>query len=261
MPCASPLLVRAGYTLAENYSYWGGWLTFLARLLLQLKAHTFYLSTTKYTFPDVPLPRKSRKLYSALGFRSFEIDRSFDCKNWDVTCLWSNGKWIHPSTDAVPSECMKRWFNSTPSFNQEDFLSRILLLDQFTRNAFKGTKQMFCGDTYALALAKRMMAFNLDEALHPLMRIFVYLPFEHSEDIDDQKTSLQLFSKLFHAQSSSVDSLLFSISSDYAARHHKLIEEFGRFPYRNAILGRICTEKEKIYIENGGDDFISANKN
>ena len=80
---------------------------------------------------------------------------------------------------------------------------------------------MFSGDAHALVLAKQMLHLKLDGKLHPLMRIFAYLPFEHSENIDDQITSVDLFLNLFKEQCSNPDAPVFENCLDYAKRHRK----------------------------------------
>ncbi len=128
-------------------------------------------------------------------------------------------------------------------------LARVLLLDQFTRNIFRGTPRAFDGDALALALARSMVARGADQALAPLRRVFVYLPFEHAEDAEAQGASLRLFGALAaaHPALASYD--------DYARRHATVIERFGRFPHRNAILGRPSTPEELAYLSQPGSGF------
>lgn len=128
-------------------------------------------------------------------------------------------------------------------------LARVLLLDQFTRNIFRGTPRAFDGDVQALALARSMVAHGADQALPPLRCVFVYLPFEHAEDEAAQRESLRLFGALAaaHPALASYD--------DYARRHAVVIERFGRFPHRNAILGRVSTPEEIAFLREPGSSF------
>ena len=100
----------------------------------------------------------------------------------------------------------------------------MLLFDQFPRNMFRGDAEQFSTDPLALAIAKGAVESDLDEQLPERERKFLYMPFEHSEDIDDQKRSLLLFTSLGD------DRML-----DFAKKHHDVIARFGRFPHRNRI--------------------------
>ena len=128
-------------------------------------------------------------------------------------------------------------------------LARVLLLDQFTRNAFRGTPRAFAGDAQALAAARAMVAAGLDRALPPLERAFVYLPFEHAEDLAMQDEAVRRFTAL-HAEAPEVADML-----DYAHRHREVIRRFGRFPHRNAVLGRACTPQESAFLREPGSSF------
>jgi len=128
-------------------------------------------------------------------------------------------------------------------------LAQILLLDQFTRNAFRGTARAFAGDARALAAASRMVGSRQDEALPPLMRAFVYLPFEHAEGRAMQDEAVRLFTKLVGEAPEHADML------DYAHRHRAVIARFGRFPHRNEILGRRSTAEEVAFVKQPGSAF------
>jgi len=128
-------------------------------------------------------------------------------------------------------------------------LAQILLLDQFTRNAFRGSARSFAGDARALAAASRMVGSRQDEALAPFMRGFVYLPFEHAEGMAMQDEAIRLFTKLANDAPEHADML------DYAHRHRAVIERFVRFPHRNESLGRQSTAEERAFIEQPGSGF------
>jgi uncharacterized protein (DUF924 family) len=115
----------------------------------------------------------------------------------------------------------------------EDALAAVILFDQFPRNMFRGHADQFSTDPLALAVARGAVDRGLDEAVPAQRRAFLYMPFEHSEDLADQKRSLLLFTALGD------DYLL-----GYARRHHDVIARFGRFPHRNAILGRARRAEE-----------------
>ncbi|CDG85813.1 DUF924 family protein [Janthinobacterium agaricidamnosum] len=128
-------------------------------------------------------------------------------------------------------------------------LARILVLDQLTRNVYRGTPQAFAGDTLALAAAQALTAHDGDLALAPRQRAFAYMPFEHAESAAEQARSLALFTRLAAAASG------FGPMLDYAKRHHAVIERFGRFPHRNQILGRSSTPQELEFLTHPGSSF------
>jgi uncharacterized protein (DUF924 family) len=131
----------------------------------------------------------------------------------------------------------------------DDALAQVIVLDQFTRNIFRDTPRAFAGDALALAAARAMVARGDDAALPPLQRVFVYLPFEHAEDRAVQRESLRLFAALTANDASLAD------FEDYARRHAEVIERFGRFPHRNAIVGRESTAEEVQFLQQPGSRF------
>ena len=128
-------------------------------------------------------------------------------------------------------------------------LAQIVVLDQFTRNAFRGTARAFAGDARALAAASRLVGARDDEALLPVMRTFVYLPFEHAESLAMQDESVRLFRRLV-GDGDDPGKLV-----DYALRHRAIVERFGRFPHRNEILGRQSTAEEIDFLKQPGSGF------
>jgi uncharacterized protein (DUF924 family) len=127
-------------------------------------------------------------------------------------------------------------------------LARILLLDQFPRNIFRGTPQAFAGDERALATAQDAVARGLDRELEPVERWFCYLPFEHSEDRTVQERSLELFEALAEATGNRAP-------FEWAEKHAVIIRRFGRYPHRNAILGRPSTPEEVEFLQLPGSSF------
>ena len=128
-------------------------------------------------------------------------------------------------------------------------LARILLLDQFTRNIFRGTAKSFAGDALALAAAQRMVARGDDRGLSSSMRSFVYLPYEHCEDRAVQAESLRLFAALRAADARHVD------TETWARKHEAIIARFGRYPHRNALLGRESRADELAFLKEPGSSF------
>ncbi len=123
-------------------------------------------------------------------------------------------------------------------------LAAILVLDQYPRNMFRGDARAFATDKAALELAKRAIGEGMDLRLPPEQRAFIYMPFQHSEAPGDQSRSIELFTALGNP-----------LNLDFAHRHQAIIERFGRFPHRNAALGRASTEAEDIFLKEPGSSF------
>lgn len=123
-------------------------------------------------------------------------------------------------------------------------LATVIVLDQFPRNMFRGTPRAFATDRQALHVASEAVDLGIDVLLTPQERVFLYLPFEHAEDGAAQAQSVALFEKLGE------ESFL-----DYARRHKVIIDRFGRFPHRNAILGRTSTAEELAFLKEPGSSF------
>lgn len=177
--------------------------------------------------------------------------------------------WFGTANLAEPVEFREAWFKRDDAFDQdiragfsndvegalrgeldgmaetaEGALALLLLLDQFTRNLFRGTPRAFSGDARARTIAKSALARGFDAAMSPNHRAFLYLPFEHSEDIADQERSVALFATLNDPR-----------AYDYAVRHQDVIARFGRFPHRNAALGRDSTQEEIEFLKTPGSSF------
>ena len=127
-------------------------------------------------------------------------------------------------------------------------LARIVVLDQFPRNMFRGTPRAFATDAPALAAARHAVARAFDRPLLPVQRLFVYLPFEHSESLEDQEQACELCKPL-EAFPETFDAYR------YAVAHRDIIRRFGRFPHRNAILGRQSTPEEVEFLKQPGSSF------
>ena len=123
-------------------------------------------------------------------------------------------------------------------------LAAIIVLDQFSRNMFRGSKKTFASDPIALDLAKRVLQKELERGYSVDQKAFCYLPFEHSEAIEDQHRSVALFQALGDANYLA-----------YAKAHLEVIEKFGRFPHRNELLSRISTPQELKYLAQPGSGF------
>ncbi|MEI9421743.1 DUF924 family protein [Mesorhizobium sp. Cs1299R1N1] len=122
----------------------------------------------------------------------------------------------------------------------EGSLALMILLDQFPRNCFRGTGHMFATDPLAKHFAQKAVAAGHDVVLEPEVRVFLYLPFEHSENLADQELSVELHTARAE------------FNLKYALEHRDIIQRFGRFPHRNRMLGRETTAEEKAFLDDGG---------
>ncbi|MFB6275379.1 MAG: DUF924 family protein [Halothece sp.] len=181
--------------------------------------------------------------------------------------------WFGSPEDPDYGKPRKVWFQKNPDFDEEirsRFLSRyqqaaegkldawqnspesclalILLLDQFPRNLFRDQPKMFATDDQALAVAQYAVKQGCDQQLLDVQRWFIYLPFEHSEDLEMQHQSVALFSQLENNPDN-------ANTLDYAYRHFNVIQQFGRFPHRNAILARESTPEEIAFLQQPGSSF------
>jgi uncharacterized protein (DUF924 family) len=136
---------------------------------------------------------------------------------------------------AARREC-EHWMDSA-----EGALALLILLDQIPRNIFRGSGHAFATDPLALHYARRAVDLGLDAEIEPALRAFVYMPFEHSEDLADQRRAVALFQALGDEG-----------YTGYALAHLEVIERFGRFPHRNRALGRINTPQEQAWLDAGG---------
>jgi uncharacterized protein (DUF924 family) len=159
-------------------------------------------------------------------------------------------------------ESRKRWFKSTPDFDQalrdrfEDVWQRasrgeldhwmqtatgclalVIILDQFPLNMFRGTAHSFSSEARSREVAATAIERGFDKTLSAEQKSFLYMPFMHSEALDDQQLALQLF-----------DQPGLESNFRFARHHHSIIEKFGRFPHRNAVLGRASTDAEIEYL-------------
>ena len=172
------------------------------------------------------------------------------------------------------SEFSKRWYNSDEAFDnqiREKFgdlvakagleqllhwcvepqgaLAHVLLLDQFTRNIYRGTAEAYSFDVLARAIALRAYKRRLDEKLSVIGRVFLYHPFHHSELLADQEFSCRLIQELIDEAPLEWQDLLQS-SQTYAESHCETIRQFSRFPHRNNVLGRKSTPEEIDFLKN-----------
>ena len=133
-------------------------------------------------------------------------------------------------------------------------MALIILLDQFTRNIFRGSPRAFEGDEQARSVLNAALTKGFDHSLSYKERCFIYMPLEHSESLADQQRCVELFEALLAEAPAAYHSNIGS-SLNFAIKHRDIIREFGRFPHRNEILGRIATPEEIRYLADGGARF------
>jgi uncharacterized protein (DUF924 family) len=182
--------------------------------------------------------------------------------------------WFGDSPSNGQGKSRKVWFLKDPNFDQEirthflaDYekaaqgqledwqsspqgcLALTLLFDQFPRNLFRGQPEAFATDEKALALVRAAIAKGFDQALPPIQRWFLYIPFMHSESLADQQYSVELFRQL------SAEEPEIASAYEYAIKHLQVIERFGRFPHRNSALNRATTPEEAEFLKQPGSSF------
>ena len=199
--------------------------------------------TTVYRPDEAKDPRAAEVLRFWFGERDeygkrrqcwFKKDAAFDAE-------------IHTRFLALHEELsgggLEHWQMTAP-----ECLARLVVLDQFSRNLFRNDARAYAADPLALAAAREAIARGLDQPLLPVERQFVYLPFEHSESLEDQRLCCELMGQL--KDFPETHDLL-----EWALKHLKVIERFGRFPHRNAALGRPSTPDERAYLAQPGAGF------
>lgn len=145
--------------------------------------------------------------------------------------------------EQAAADALAGWKDDAPSC-----LALIVLLDQFSRNLFRASARAFAADAQALDTARHAVARGYDAGMRPVERMFVYLPFEHSEALADQQRSCELMQAL--------DTFAETDGAyRYALRHREIIKRFGRFPHRNAVLGRTSTAQESEFLKQPGSGF------
>ena len=130
----------------------------------------------------------------------------------------------------------------------EPMLALIVVLDQFSRNLYRGDARAFAQDEHALDCAREALARSDDLRMLPVERQFIYMPFEHSEDPLDQDLAVDLMRSLQAFEETRG-------LTHYAERHRVIVRRFGRFPHRNAVLGRACTAEETEFLKQPGAGF------
>jgi uncharacterized protein (DUF924 family) len=129
-------------------------------------------------------------------------------------------------------------------------LALVIVLDQFSRNMFRGTAQAYAGDAQAQALVQHALALGLDQQLPWVGRVFMYMPLMHAEDLALQQSCVRHFTALASQAPEALQDRLKG-NLDFAHKHLEIIQRFGRFPYRNAVLGRSSSAQELEFLQHG----------
>ncbi len=159
---------------------------------------------------------------------------------------------VKPETDAHIRDTYGKYLEAAKStewdlanLSRMEQVGLVVLLDQFPRNMFRGTSRAFAADPLALDAARHVLAQGYDRGYLPVERLFAYLPFEHSEALEDQLRACELMQPLEQfPETAGV--------YRYALAHRDIIQRFGRFPHRNAALGRTTTPEEQAFLDSGG---------
>ena len=181
--------------------------------------------------------------------------------------------WFGREDEPGYGEFREAWFRKDPEFDQQvqerfgplyeraaageldgwreearSCLALVICLDQFPRNMFRGDGRTHATDDKALETARYALERALDRELPPFQKVFVYMPFMHSESVEDQRRSVELFGRL--AEKPGAPDL-----TSYAVGHMEIVERFGRFPHRNVILGRETTPEEAEFLQGPDSSF------
>lgn len=163
----------------------------------------------------------------------------------DLEALERFGDWVEQALAGGLTEWAQR---------PEGWLALVLLLDQLPRMIFRDSPKSFSGDPRAQALVAQGIAADFDRQLAPIQRVFIYLVFEHCENLAVQNEAVSRYIDLL-AQQPEGDRKLFTDYLSYAEKHQRVIARFGRFPHRNAVLGRESTAEELAFLSQPGSRF------
>ena len=157
---------------------------------------------------------------------------------------------FEPQISQAVAEC-----ENSPTTDVRESLARIIALDQFPRNCYRGTPKAFSFDSLALRMTHELINSGSHEQLVFAERIFAYMPLQHAECLETQNLSVKMFSLLTELTDDPTFRAAAQDSIAYAQLHKDIIEKFGRFPHRNEILGRESTPQEMAYLQSGAETF------
>eukprot|EP01113_Clastostelium_recurvatum_P003971 TRINITY_DN11763_c0_g1_i1.p1 TRINITY_DN11763_c0_g1~~TRINITY_DN11763_c0_g1_i1.p1 ORF type:complete len:264 (+),score=21.10 TRINITY_DN11763_c0_g1_i1:28-792(+) len=232
------------------------------------------LLLNKYNLLGAKKSSSTRRLYTATSTTNYSTanyrNRIFTTMQSasDVLTFWFGLTYVQKGKEDIPNR--KEWFTKDPAFDQEvkekgmalhekcaaedlqwpddasHNLARVLLLDQFPRNMFRNDRRSFATDPLALTVSRHMIQKGQDKDLRSREKMFVYMPFMHSESLEAQEEGVRdLFTKENVGE----------MEHKYAIAHRDIISKWGRFPHRNAILGRESTLEEKEFLQGPNSSF------
>jgi uncharacterized protein (DUF924 family) len=189
--------------------------------------------------------------------------------------------WLGPSLDGPEAASARRdwWYDGDASVDEEirsrfgalvplackgelldwqttpdGALALILLLDQFTRNLYRSTPEAYMGDASAFEIVNRAIDRKLDRELHPVARIWLYHPFHHAEQVEEQDRGIALLDTLLQSAPCLWHPYIQRSIKGWN-RHRDIVARFGRFPHRNQVLGRESTDEERAFLAADGETF------
>ena len=173
-------------------------------------------------------------------------------------------EWWYDGGAAVDDEIRKRFGALIPDAcngtlpaweaTSNGALALILLLDQFTRNIYRNTPDAYLGDGRAFEVVNRAIDRGLDRALHPVARIWLYHPFHHAEQVEEQNRGVALLHDIRQSAPGEWHPYIERSITGWG-RHRDIVARFGRFPHRNAVLGRTSTSEEQAFLADGAESF------
>lgn len=191
---------------------------------------------------------------------TFWLDASLD----DPETAFARRDWWYDGSASVDDEIRSRFGAYVPracngelmdwQVTPNGALALILLLDQFTRNINRGTPEAYSGDTLGFEIVNRAIDRNLDRELHSVARIWLYHPFHHAEQIENQDKGLALLNGVLRGASAPWHPYIQRSIKGWT-RHRDIVARFGRFPHRNRVLGRQSTEEENAFLAADGESF------
>lgn len=195
----------------------------------------------KFWFADAAESPAATEQRNELWFKS---DKALDKQIWELF------------GDSVVDAANGRYAGWSES--PEGQLALILLLDQFPRNIFRGTAEAFRYDSQALALSQQGISTGQLAGLSVPEQAFFLMPYQHVEDLALQDKSVELYNDMVARAAAGWEKIAIGYR-DFAILHRNIVAEFGRFPHRNALLGRVSTEAEARYLQDGGESFGQSN--
>lgn len=219
-----------------------------AAIAFRKRVLNFWFSNNRWSLTNDDPPARAAPVHPSDLQRWFGVSQEFDAKireNFEKDLEFLiNDQYRYPNDIDEP----------------EHLLACIIALDQFPRNIYRNNARAFDYDQKAKQLSCEMIDKAADQKLPYLERTFIYLPFEHSEDLDDQNRSVNYLKQLCLQadQDPSVQEAFkntLQLFVKYAEQHRRVVEQFGRFPHRNAALHRPSTKEEELYLNNGGERF------